>query len=37
MKLSANEEYGMRCLLRLGHAGTLTIPEISQAEGFSPA
>jgi Rrf2 family protein len=40
MKLSANEEYGMRCLLRLGHAGeggSLTIPEISQAEGVSPA
>jgi Rrf2 family protein len=40
MKLSANEEYGMRCLLRLGHAGeggSLTIPEISHAEGVSPA
>jgi Rrf2 family protein len=40
MKLSANEEYGLRCLLRLGHAGeggSLTIPEISHAEGVSPA
>ncbi|HJT87290.1 MAG TPA: Rrf2 family transcriptional regulator [Bryobacteraceae bacterium] len=40
MKLSANEEYGLRCLVRLGYAGergSLTIPEISQAEGVSPA
>ena len=41
MKLSANEEYGVRCLVRLGYAGHagegLTIPEISQAEGVSPA
>jgi Rrf2 family protein len=40
MKLSANEEYGLRCLLRLGYAGeggSLTIPEISHAEGVSPA
>jgi Rrf2 family protein len=40
MKLSANEEYGLRCLVRLGYAGeggSLTIPEISHAEGFSPA
>jgi Rrf2 family transcriptional regulator, iron-sulfur cluster assembly transcription factor len=41
MKLSANEEYGVRCLVRLGyaeHAGqALTIPEISQAEGVSAA
>src|SRR5437870_368578 len=36
MKLSANEEYGLRCLVRIGY-GTLTIPEISQAEGVSPA
>jgi Rrf2 family transcriptional regulator, iron-sulfur cluster assembly transcription factor len=39
MKLSANEEYGVRCLVRLAyasHAGEgLTIPEISQAEGVS--
>ena len=40
MKLSANEEYGLRCLLRLGQAGpggSLTIPEISEAEGMSEA
>src|SRR5690348_1656250 len=40
MKLSANEEYGLRCLVRIGHAGesaSLTIPEMSQAEGVSPA
>ena len=40
MKLTANEEYGLRCLVRIGYAGeggSLTIPEISQAEGFSPA
>lgn len=39
MKLSANEEYGVRCLVRLAYAGfegkTLTIPEISEAEGVS--
>ena len=40
MKLSSNEEYGIRCLLRIGVAGekeSLTIPEISEAEGVSPA
>jgi Rrf2 family protein len=40
MKLSANEEYGLRCLVRLGYEGEtggLTIPEISQAEGVSAA
>jgi Rrf2 family iron-sulfur cluster assembly transcriptional regulator len=38
MKLSANEEYGLRCLVRIGYAGQgLTIPEISQAEGVSTA
>ena len=39
MKLTANEEYGLRCLVRLGFANGngLTIPEISQAEGVSPA
>ena len=39
MKLSAQEEYGLRCLLRLGaqrEGGSLTIPEISRAEGISP-
>ena len=38
MKLSSSEEYGLRCLLQLarqapGHS--LTIPEISQAEGIT--
>ena len=41
MRLTANEEYGMRCLVRLAYADfagqALTIPEISQAEGVSPA
>ena len=41
MKLTANEEYGVRCLVRIAYAGyagqSLTIPEISQAEGVSPA
>jgi Rrf2 family protein len=39
MKVSAQEEYGLRCLLRLGaqgDRGSLTIPEISRAEGISP-
>lgn len=38
MRFTANEEYGLRCLLRLGRQGTdgsLTIPEISRAEGIS--
>lgn len=38
MKFSAQEEYGLRCLLRLGqrHAdGSLTVPEISRQEGLS--
>ena len=40
MKLSSNEEYGLRCLVRIGYegdGGSLTIPEISQAEGVSTA
>jgi Rrf2 family protein len=40
MKLSANEEYGIRCLLhiaRQGEGGSVTIPEISRAEGISTA
>jgi Rrf2 family protein len=39
MKLSAQEEYGLRCLLRLGaqgDSGSLTISEISRSEGISP-
>ena len=38
MKLSAQEEYGLRCLLRLGREGegaSLTIAELSQREGIS--
>jgi Rrf2 family protein len=38
MKLSSNEEYGLRCMVRLAYANQgLTIPEMSQAEGISPA
>jgi len=38
MKLTSQEEYGLRCLLRVarqGEAGSVTIPEISEAEGIS--
>jgi len=38
MKLSAQEEYGLRCLLHMARAGkdaSLSIPEISRAEGLS--
>lgn len=38
MKFSAQEEYGMRCLLALANEGdgaTLTIPQISEREGIS--
>ena len=38
MKLSSQEEYGLRCLLRVGRegmAGSLSIPELSRAEGIS--
>lgn len=40
MKFSSQEEYGLRCLLRLGRLGegeSLTLPEISRAEGISVA
>lgn len=40
MKLTNHEEYGLRCLLRLaeqGAGGSLTIPQLSQAEGVSEA
>lgn len=39
MKLSAQEEYGLRCLLRVArrpHGESVTIPEIADAEGVSP-
>jgi Rrf2 family protein len=38
MKITAQEEYGLRCLLRLARADgvhSLTIPEIAAAEGLS--
>ena len=39
MKISAQEEYGLRCLLRLSQAKdqALTLPEIAAAEGLSVA
>jgi Rrf2 family iron-sulfur cluster assembly transcriptional regulator len=40
MKLTSHEEYGLRCLIRLGQegpTGRLTIPEIGKAEGVSDA
>jgi Rrf2 family protein len=38
VKITAQEEYGIRCLLQIGRKGpgaSLTIPEISRAEGLS--
>jgi Rrf2 family protein len=38
MKLTSQEEYGLRCLLRIaqrGEGGSFTVPEISEAEGIS--
>jgi len=38
MKVSAQEEYGLRCLLAIANKGagaTMTIPELSEAEGMS--
>ena len=38
MKLTSHEEYGFRCLVKIGSSGgALTIPEISEAEGISQA
>lgn len=40
MKFSAQEEYGLRCLLRIARTNSgdgLTIPEISQLEGLTQA
>jgi Rrf2 family protein len=38
MKFSSQEEYGIRCLLRIGKSKNgLTIPEISDLEGLSTA
>lgn len=39
MKITAQEEYGLRCLLRLARAPdgvSLTIPEVAAAENLSP-
>lgn len=38
MKFTAQEEYGLRCLLQIGRqgkGGSLTIPEVAAAEGIS--
>jgi Rrf2 family protein len=38
MKLSSQEEYGLRCLLRVGREGTegsITISELSRSEGIT--
>src|SRR5262245_11710268 len=37
MKITSQEEYGLRCLLRLAsaHGLTATLPEIATAEGLS--
>ncbi|MEZ5363321.1 MAG: Rrf2 family transcriptional regulator [Bryobacterales bacterium] len=40
MQFTSQEEYGLRCLLRLATAGddvSMTIPEIANAEGVSQA
>lgn len=40
MKITAQEEYGLRCLLRLARAEdghSLTIPDVAAAEGLSAA
>lgn len=40
MKLTAHEEYGLRCLLQIGkqgEGGSLTIPQLSRLEGISEA
>ena len=39
MKLTTQEEYGLRCLLQLARAesGSLTIPELGRREGISAA
>ena len=40
MKISAQEEYGLRCLVQLASLGdgeSLTLPQIAEREGISPA
>src|SRR5271167_2439372 len=39
MKITAQEEYGLRCVMRLAKAesGSITLPEVAAAEGLSVA
>lgn len=40
MKISAQEEYGLRCLVQLAYLEedqTLTLPQLAEQEGISPA
>ncbi len=37
MKFSAQEEYGLRCLVAIGRKDSLTIPEIARSEGLTEA
>lgn len=37
MKFSAQEEYGLRCLLAIGRKESITIPEIARTEGLTEA
>lgn len=37
MKFSAQEEYGLRCLVTVGRKAGITIPEISRHEGLTEA
>lgn len=37
MKFSAQEEYGLRCLLSIARRSACTIPELARIEGLSPA
>ncbi len=37
MKFSAQEEFGLRCLLQIARQESMTIPQISSAEGMSEA
>lgn len=37
MKFSAQEEYGLRCLVAIGRKESLTIPDISKSEGLTEA
>ena len=37
MKFSAQEEYGLRCLVSIGRQANITIPELSRKEGLTEA